>query len=279
MSRLPTYFVSHGGGPWPWMREQNGGRYDQLEASLQAMAKETEGQVRAILMVTAHWETPTFTFSSSPQPGMVYDYYGFPAHTYQVQYPAPGSPELAQRALSLLQSGGVEAGLDPQRGFDHGTFSALQAAYPQARIPVVQLSILESFNPAAHWAAGRLLAPLRDEGVLIIGSGLSYHNLRLFNAAGTAPSQAFDAWLQNALTRSTPAEREALLLHWEQAPAARIAHAREDHLIPLMVAVGAAFEEAGTCVYHEDLFMGALATSSFRFGASKQKAGADAQVA
>ena len=150
--------------------------------------------------------------------------------------------------------------------YDHGTFSALQAAYPEAQIPVVQLSVLQSFDPAAHIAAGRLLAPLRDEGVLIIGSGLSYHNLRLLNAAGTVPSQQFDAWLQQTLTAATPVERDAQLLQREQAPSARIAHAREDHLIPLMVAVGAAHDEADTCVYHEDLFMGVVAASSFRFG-------------
>lgn len=267
MSRLPTYYVSHGGGPWPWMREQTGGRYDRLEASLQAMAQATDGQVRAILVVTAHWETPAFALSSSPQPGMIYDYHGFPPHTYQVHYRAPGSPALAQRALALLQAGGVQARLDPARGFDHGTFSALQAAYPEAQIPVVQLSIRADFDPAAHLAAGRLLAPLRDEGILIIGSGLSYHNLRLLNPAGTLPSQQFDAWLQETLTASTPAERDARLRRWEAAPSARIAHAREDHLIPLMVTVGAAHDEPGTCVYHEDLFMGVVAASSFRFGA------------
>lgn len=156
MSRLPTYYVSHGGGPWPWMREQTGGRYDRLEASLQAMAQAHQGQVRAILMVTAHWETPDFTLSSSAQPGMLYDYYGFPPHTYQVHYRAPGSPELAQRALELLQAGGVTARLDPERGFDHGTFSALQAAYPEAQIPVVQLSVLKSFDPAALGRPGAL---------------------------------------------------------------------------------------------------------------------------
>ena len=209
----------------------------------------------------------TVAASSSPQPGMLYDYSGFPPHTYAIHYRAPGSPELAQRALSLLQAGGVEARLDPERGFDHGTFSALQAAYPEAQIPVVQLSVLASFDPADHLAAGRLLAPLRDEGVLIVGSGLSYHNLRLLNAAGTVPSQQFDAWLQQTLVRASPDERDARLLQWEQAPAARTAHAREDHLIPLMVAVGAAHEEAATCVYHEDDFFGALTVSSFRFGA------------
>ena len=266
MSRLPTYYVSHGGGPWPWMREQNGTRYAVLEASLQAMARETEGKVRAILVVTAHWETPAFTLSSSPQPGMIYDYYGFPDHTYQIHYRAPGSPGLAQRALDLLRAGGVLASLDPERGFDHGTFSMLQASHPEARIPVVQLSVRADFDPAAHLAAGRLLAPLRDEGILIVGSGLSYHNLRLLNPAGTGPSQAFDIWLQRTLTASPPDERDELLLRWESAPSARIAHAREDHLIPLMVAVGAAHGDAGTCVYHEDLFMGVVAASSFRFG-------------
>jgi aromatic ring-opening dioxygenase catalytic subunit (LigB family) len=268
MSRLPTYYVSHGGGPWPWMREQNGSRYDQLEASLQAMAREAGEGVRAVLVVTAHWETPEFTLSSATQPGMLYDYYGFPAHTYQVHYRAPGSPALAQRVQSLLQAGGVDAQLDPERGYDHGTFSVMQATYPEARLPVVQLSLRADFDPAAHLAAGRLLAPLRDEGVLILGSGLSYHNLRLLNANGTLPSQQFDAWLQTTLTACTPAERDGLLTHWERAPSARIAHAREDHLIPLMVAVGAASEETGTCVYHEDHFLGTVAASSFRFGAA-----------
>lgn len=268
MSRLPTYFVSHGGGPWPWMREMTGGRYDRLEASLQAMAQAHAGQVRAILMVTAHWETPGgFELSSAPQPGMIYDYHGFPPHTYQVHYRAPGSPELAQRAQALLQAGGVPARLDGERGFDHGTFSALQAAYPEAMIPVVQLSIRADFDPAAHIAAGRLLAPLRDEGVLIIGSGLSYHNLRLFGPAGREPSRDFDAWLQQTLVGSPPEVRAERLLQWEGAPAARLAHAREDHLIPLMTAVGAAHDEAATCVYHEADFMGSLTVSSFRFGA------------
>jgi aromatic ring-opening dioxygenase catalytic subunit (LigB family) len=266
MSRLPTYYVSHGGGPWPWMREQSGARYAQLEASLQAMAREAGDGVRAVLVVTAHWETPEFTLSSAEQPGMLYDYHGFPPHTYQIHYRAPGSPTLAARVQALLQAGGVAARLDPERGFDHGTFSVMQATYPAAQLPVVQLSLRADFDPAAHLAAGRLLAPLRDEGVLIIGSGLSYHNLRLLNANGTAPSVQFDDWLQTTLTTAPPAERDERLLHWEQAPSARIAHAREDHLIPLMVAVGAAHEETGHCVYHEDRFMGVVAASSFRFG-------------
>lgn len=266
MARLPTYFVSHGGGPWPWMRDMTGTTYDKLAQSLAALRHETGDAVRAVLVVTSHWETPQFMVSSGEQPGMIYDYGGFPPHTYQIQYRAPGEPQLAARVADLLQQAALPAGLDAARGFDHGTFSMLYPVYPEARMPVVQLSLRQGLDPATHIAAGRALAPLRDEGVLIIGSGLSYHNLRQFGGAGRVPSHAFDAWLQQALVDSTPAEREQHLLEWERAPHARAAHPREEHLLPLMVAAGAAAEEAATCVYHEDDFVGSLAVSSFRFG-------------
>ena len=160
----------------------------------------------------------------------------------------------------------MRARLDPERGFDHGTFTAMVPLYPQADMPVVQLSLKAGLDPQTHIDAGRLLTPLRDEGILIIGSGLSYHNLRQFNANAAAPSRQFDAWLQETLTRSTPDKRCLCLLDWERAPAARMAHPYEDHLLPLMVAVGAAYDEAGVCVYHEDDFFGSIMVSSFRFG-------------
>ncbi|SLK12697.1 Catalytic LigB subunit of aromatic ring-opening dioxygenase [Novosphingobium mathurense] len=161
---------------------------------------------------------------------------------------------------------GIGAGTDESRGFDHGTFSVMQAMRPEADLPVVQLSVRHDMDPSAHLLAGKALAPLRDEGILIMGSGLTYHNLRLWGPAATQPSAAFDAWLQNALVAKTSAEREAMLRNWTQAPAARVAHPREDHLLPLMVAIGAASEEAETCVYHQDEFMGSITASSFRFG-------------
>jgi aromatic ring-opening dioxygenase catalytic subunit (LigB family) len=134
-------------------------------------------------------------------------------------------------------------------------------------VPVLQVSMKTGLDPAEHLALGRALAPLRDEGILIVGSGLSYHNLRMFGPQAKAPSQAFDTWLQDTLVSCTPAEREARLLQWASAPSARTAHPREDHLIPLMVAVGAAEADPATCVYHEEGVFGGVVVSSFRFDA------------
>lgn len=262
---LPTYFLSHGGGPWPFMMDQVGHLYAKLDASLRDIPRQIGVTPKALLVITAHWEGRDFMLSSSPKPPMIYDYGGFPPHTYEVQYAAPGSPELAAQVKDLLEAGGHTAVLDDQRGFDHGTFSALYPIYPQADVPVVQLSLRYGLDPKEHLEIGRLLAPLRDQGVLIIGSGLSFHNLRAFNAAGASASHAFDAWLQQTMALP-PQERAAQLMQWEQAPAARMAHPREEHLLPLMVVLGAAEQEAAAMPYHEDAFMGGLAVSSFRFG-------------
>jgi aromatic ring-opening dioxygenase catalytic subunit (LigB family) len=197
---------------------------------------------------------------------MVYDYGGFPVHTYQVRYDAPGAPELARRVQSLIEAAGLPARVDSQRGFDHGMFSPMALIYPQADVPVLQLSLRHGLEPAEHIALGRAIAPLRDDNVLIIGSGLSYHNLRAFGPQAREVSKAFDDWLGETVLGATGERRNQRLLQWQAAPAARIAHPREEHLIPLMVAVGAAEHEAGVCVYHEDDFMGGLSVSSFRFG-------------
>jgi aromatic ring-opening dioxygenase catalytic subunit (LigB family) len=266
MHTQPTYFISHGGGPWPWMQDQTGGGYDQLAASLHAMSATLPAPPKAILMVSAHWEEANFTVQTSAQPGMIYDYSGFPAHTYEVHYPAPGAPDVAQRVQALLGQAGIAVEVDAQRGFDHGTYSPLAVMYPQANIPVLQLSLKQGLDPQAHLAAGRALQPLRNEGILIVGSGLSYHNLRDLGPRGQAPSAAFDAWLQSSVVQASPKEREENLRAWATAPAARQAHPREEHLLPLMVAVGAAGDDPGTCVYHEATFFGAVTVSSFRFG-------------
>lgn len=271
-SRLPTYFISHGGGPWPYMTGEFRRRFDRLEQSLVEMRAELGSVPRAVLVISGHWEASGFAISSGSHPGMVYDYYGFPEELYRIQYSAPGSPELAQRVQDLLRAGDIDASLDPTRGFDHGTFSIMKPLYPDADVPIVQLSLDARLDPALHLKVGKALAPLRDEGVLIVGSGLSYHNLRAMRGtSGYEPSRQFDAWLQQTVVQASPLERAARLINWETAPHARDAHPREDHLIPLMVAVGAAWEEPGATTYHQTDFAGGLTASSFRFGSVPTK--------
>jgi len=266
LARLPTYFISHGGGPWPWMREAMGGAYDELARSLADIPHQIGRKPRAVLMISAHWETDAFTVQAAARPAMIYDYGGFPAHTYQIRYDAPGSPVLAARVKTLIEAAGLLAGVDAERGYDHGMFSPMAGIYPDADVPVIQLSLRRGLDPAEHLALGRALAPLRDEDVLIVGSGLSYHNLRAFGPQAREPSKAFDDWLDAAVVGSGSERRARFLVDWTEAPAARLAHPREEHLIPLMVAAGAAEDEAGVRIYHEDAFMGGIAVSSFRFG-------------
>lgn len=266
-SRLPTYFISHGGGPWPYMTGEFRRNFDVLEKSLLDMRAELGGTPKAVLVVSGHWEEEGLAISSGAKPGMVYDFHGFPEYLYHITYKAPGSPELAKRVRQLLRASGIEAALDPTRGYDHGTFSVMKPLYPDEDIPVVQLSLDIGYDPALHIKVGRALAPLREEGILIIGSGLGYHNLSAMRGTGGyEPSRRFDAWLQETLIHSPPEKRTERLIEWERAPAARAAHPREDHLLPLMVVVGAAEDEPGAVTYHQKDFAGGLTASSFRFG-------------
>lgn len=264
--KLPTFFISHGGGPWPWLKEQMDGPYRPLTAALRQMPQQVGATPKAVLMVSAHWEEPVFTVTANPAPPMIYDFGGFPEHTYHIQYAAPGSPRLAQRVQGLLEGAGLEVRQDPARGFDHGMYAPMVVIYPDADMPVVQLSLKRGLDPLEHIAMGRALAPLREEGVLIIGSGLSYHNLRVFfGPMAKVPSAAFDQWLHGVLA-TAPQQRTAALMAWEAAPSARQAHPREEHLLPLMVALGAAEVDPATRVYHEDNFVGGVSASSFMFG-------------
>lgn len=265
---LPTYFISHGGGPWPWMKDQMKGAYDRLEASLKEMPRQLGTTPKAVLVISGHWEERDFAVMASPSPSMIYDYSGFPEHTYRIKYAAPGSPQTAERVRVLIEGAGFPTHLDEQRGFDHGTFAPLAVIYPNADVPVLQLSLKRGYDPGDHIAVGRALAPLRDEGVLIVGSGLSYHNLREFGPGAKAASTAFDQWLQATLVTASPTDRITRLIEWEEAPAARKAHPQEDHLLPLMVAVGAAGNDSANRVYHEDNFFGGVAVSSFMFASA-----------
>lgn len=266
IDKQPVFFISHGGGPWPWMPEQRDTLYAHLAKSLSNLLDNLPQRPDTILMVSAHWEAPVFTVQTSQQPTMIYDYMGFPEHTYHIRYPSSGSSALAQRIVELLSQSNIPVSTNPSRGYDHGMYAPMQMINPAADIPVVQLSLKKGLDPEIHIEMGQALAPLRDENVLILASGLSYHNLRLFNASAAVPSQAFDTWLNDAVVKHSGESREQLLEQWETAPAARIAHPREEHLIPLMVAAGAAFDDVATRIYHENTFMGGLSVSSFAFG-------------
>lgn len=260
------YFISHGGGPWSYMDDPSRAAYARLEASLADMPRQIGARPAAVLLISAHWEEPEFTLTSSLAPPMIYDYGGFPDYTYHIRYDAPGDPALAARVKGLIESAGMPARLDAERGFDHGAFTPLKVIYPDADVPVVQLSLKAGLDPATHLAMGRALAPLRDERVLIVGSGLSYHNLRqFFSPLAYGPSREFDAWLNGALLGGSSADRDKLLTAWENAPSARAAHPREEHLLPLMVAAGAAGNDMAELTYHEKDFLGGITVSSYRF--------------
>ena len=237
-----------------------------LESSLKQMVRNHGETPKAILMISGHWETERPTVMGAANPPMLYDYYGFPPETYEVVYAAPGAPELAARTAELLEAVGISTDIDPERGYDHGVFSPMEVMYPDADVPLFQLSILKSYDPEAHLAIGRALAPLRDEGVMIVGSGLSFHNLPLMrDGTGSTPSAQFDAWLYEAMNAEPGARRRAVI-EWEAAPAARICHKEEDHLVPLFVALGAAEQEAATRIYHNDNEMSGISVSNYRFG-------------
>lgn len=263
--RLPLVYLPHGGGPWPFVDVGIGTRseLDAMAAYLRSIAALTPTHPRALLVISAHWEERIPTIMTSPRPPMLYDYYGFPPASYEIQWPAPGDPALAARVRALLWSAGIASAEDPERGFDHGTFVPLKLAFPDAQVPTVQLSLVAGLDPRAHLAIGRALAPLRDEGVLIVGSGMSYHNLRMFSPQAAPISESFDQWLREAVRQPGP-ERAARLEAWASAPAARQAHPREEHLLPLMVIAGAAGDDHAEVAF--DGTLRGLRLSAFHFG-------------
>lgn len=266
--RQPAYYITHGGGPCFWMDfppPLGPKAYESLRVFLDGLIGSLPARPKSVLVVSAHWEAPVPTVGSGEAPGMLYDYYGFPPHTYELSYPAPGNPALAARVQELLSRAGIASAADAERGFDHAVFVPMLIADPKAEIPVVTLSLQEDMDPEAHLAVGRALAPLRDEGVLILASGSSYHNLRDIFRGGEASSVEFDTWLRET-AEAAPDLRTSRLIDWEAAPGARACHPREEHLIPLMVAVGAAEHEPGATVYHARI--GGKPYSCFAFGAA-----------
>ena len=249
-NRMPVAYIPHGGGPWPFVDmglPRN--EVDALAKYLRDLASLPKTPPKALLVVSAHWEESSPTVMTSASPPVFYDYYGFPPASYEITWPAPGDPALAARVRSLLEAAGFSTAEDPKRGFDHGTFIPLKLTYPDANVPTVQLSLKKGLDPKEHLAIGRALAPLRDEGVFIVGSGSSYHNMRGFgDPRATGSAEAFDAWLRETVA-ATSDERDRRLADWVKAPAARQVHPREEHLLPLMVVAGAAGKDPGAIGY------------------------------
>lgn len=265
--RMPVVFLPHGGGPWPFVElGMPRAELDGMAAYLRSIAQVPKPKPKALLVISGHWEESVATVMTADHPPMLYDYYGFPPESYKITWPAPGDPKLARRVQDLLKAAGIASATDNQRGFDHGTFVPLKLAYPDAQIPTVQLSLKKGLDPAEHLAMGRALAPLRDEGVFLVGSGMTYHNMRGFGQSSARPvAEAFDAWLRETGALAAP-ERDARLLAWAKAPGARLAHPREEHLIPLMVIAGAAGADRGHVPYNGSM-MG-LRLSAYHFGQS-----------
>ncbi len=261
MSTLPTLFVSHGSPMLAQDAGRTGARWRELAAALP--------KPRAILMLSAHWLTRTPQVSAAAQPETIHDFGGFPPALFELQYPAPGAPWLAEQAVALLSEAGLAATLHPDRGLDHGAWVPLREMYPAADIPVTQLSLQPQLGPAHHYQLGQALAPLRAQGVLIIGSGSLTHNLRdvLWNAGddeSNVPAyvREFQGWMHEKLLTSDLA---ALLDYRQQAPHAQRAHPSDEHLLPLFAMLGAAAGE-NLERHYSGITEGVLAMDVYRFG-------------
>ncbi|MBQ0798776.1 MAG: dioxygenase [Porticoccaceae bacterium] len=250
----PVLFLPHGGGPLPLFGDEG---HKHLTRFLSGLASQID-KPAAILIISAHWEENQPVITSKAKPGLYYDYYNFPEETYHIDYPLAGCASLTQKVEKLLAGQGFDARLDDQRDFDHGVFVPLKLVYPDADIPCVQLSLVNTLDPQFHIQIGRALAPLRAENVLIIGSGLTFHNMGAFFAPDAADvdkgNNAFQDWLIDVCTSKLIDEkqREQRLTRWDSASSARYCHPREEHLLPLHVCYGAA-GSAADLIFDDDV--------------------------
>lgn len=269
MDRLPVYFTPHGGGPWHMMPDNFGdpAGYGRLKEYLIRFGHQYQGQIKGLLIISAHWEENLPTVHFGTQPALLYDYYGFPEYTYRLSWKVRGNPELAQFIENLLQANGFRTRREYQRGYDHGVFVPLMIAFPEPDFPIIQLSLVNTLDPGTHIQMGRALAPLRHEGVLIVGSGMSYHNMYGFlsnEPRKVEQSTRFDSWLSETIANPDANVRNSELLQWENAPEARNCHPRSEHLAPLFVVAGAAESDSGKVDYAGDL-MG-VKISAYKLG-------------
>ena len=262
---MPTFYIPHGAGPCFFMPWTPAHTWDRMADWLRGAVASLPARPRAIVMVSAHWEAPRFTVGSAANPGLLFDYSGFPPHTYAFRYAPGGDAALVDRIRSLLADAGLPEAGDPERGYDHGTFIPLMLMAPDADIPVVQLSLRAGLDPLEHATAGRALQPLRDDGVLIVGSGMSFHNMRGYGKVQYGPiSDRFDAWLAETVAIADPAVRAGALAGWDAHPDGRPSHPREEHLMPLMVVAGSGGDSPGRRVFTDRVME--TTVSAFRFG-------------
>lgn len=265
--KIPSLYIPHGGGPCFFL-DPNGGPpppiWQPMAGYLAGLIESLPERPRAILLVSGHWEERDFTVHAGTGQPLLYDYSGFPEHTYRLRWDAPSAPDVAERAAVLMVEAGFTVGRETARGWDHGVFIPMKVAVPGADIPLAQLSLRRDLDPAAHIALGRALAPLRDEGVLIIGSGMSFHNMRSIGRSIGSVGDEWDAALTDAVTDLDPARRADRVAAWETLPHARFAHPREEHLLPLMVALGVGGDDAATRDFSDHVLGWTI--SAYRFG-------------
>ena len=237
--KAQVIYFSHGGGPLPLLGDES----HQAMVTFMRRLPERLRKPEAILVISAHWEEHIATLLGAPTPALFYDYYGFPDEAYEITYPVPGCPALAERIAKLLNRNQIPSGVDSHRGFDHGLFIPLKLMYPEAGIPALQLSLLRGLDPTRHLSLGNALRELLTDNILVIGSGFSFHNMPAFawdgNSVPDSANDDFQNWLIEVCTGAMScAEREQRLREWEKAPSARYCHPREEHLLPLHVCAG-----------------------------------------
>jgi aromatic ring-opening dioxygenase catalytic subunit (LigB family) len=263
MKFMPAIFLNHGGGPLPLLGDTN---HNALVKYISKCASQF-AKPQGILIASAHWEESSVTFVGADNPGLLYDYFGFPPESYKIQYPAKNSQSLIAAARQLLNKAGIPSVVDKKRAYDHGVFVPLKLMFPEADVPVVQISLPSSRNPVFAYNMGKALRSLREQAILLIGSGLSFHNLGAFldnDPIKSTASTAFDKALQAIMTSSSAEDREKGLKYWESLPHARYCHPNEDHLIPLIFIAGAAMDTEVCRIPYEDVLMGAK-ISGFMF--------------
>ena len=233
-----VFFISHGGGPRPLFGDPS---HADMVTELQSVAS-LVGTPRAVIVVSAHWEAEVISVTGSSEPSLYFDYYNFPSEAYEVEYPCPGYPSLANEIVEVLASDSIPASIDSERGLDHGVFVPMKIMYPDANIPTVQVSLNASLDPLLHLSVGKALQRLNQENLLILGSGFSFHNIQklLSPVANETPiaNNAFEDWLQASVYEKNALDPVNQIDKWRQAPFAEYCHPREEHLLPLHVCVG-----------------------------------------